>query len=67
MTAQNDKRDLPLRKILKGLAYALVFIFALWLQIYGRSLSGKHGLLLQLLSLALFLGELWLYNRRYRD
>ncbi|WP_449603761.1 DUF6903 family protein [Paenibacillus sp. Marseille-Q9583] len=51
---------------LRNLLILIVFIFALVLVIIGQKNIGAPGLGLMLLGLALLIGLLWFYNRKFK-
>ncbi|MEK3751662.1 MULTISPECIES: DUF6903 family protein [Paenibacillus] len=51
---------------LRNLLMLIVFIFALVLVIIGQKNIGAPGLGIMLLGLALLIGLLWFYNRKFK-
>jgi len=51
-----------LRKVLM----LIMFIVALTLVVIGQKNIGASGLGLMLLGLAMLIGQLWIYNRKYK-
>ena len=55
-----------MRNLLRHLLILIVFIFAIVLVIIGQKNIGAPGLGTMLLGLALLIGLLWFYNRKYK-
>ncbi|GGH36434.1 DUF6903 family protein [Paenibacillus segetis] len=51
---------------LRGLLMLIVFIVGMGLVIVGQKHIGAPGLGLMLLGLAMLIGLLWFYNRKYK-
>lgn len=58
--------DIYTKKKLKMLIMAVAFLAGVALQIAGQRREGYGGLLIQVLSLAILLIDLYIYNRQYR-
>lgn len=58
--------DIYKKKKIKNLLLALLFIIGVVLQINGHRREGYAGLITQVISLAILVLVLYLYNRRYR-
>ncbi|MEC0091293.1 DUF6903 family protein [Paenibacillus macquariensis] len=55
-----------MRNLLRNLLILIVFIFAVVLVFIGQKNIGASGLGTMLLGLALLIGLLWFYNRKYK-
>ncbi|NMM53639.1 DUF6903 family protein [Paenibacillus aquistagni] len=55
-----------LRNALRNVLMLIVFIVATVLVIIGQKSIGAAGLGLMLLGLAMLIGLLWFYNRKYK-
>jgi len=55
-----------LRNLLRNYLMVIVFIIAIVLVIVGQKNIGAYGLGLMLLGLALLIGLLWFYNRKFK-
>ncbi|WP_211267829.1 DUF6903 family protein [Paenibacillus antarcticus] len=55
-----------MRNLLRSLLLLIVFIFAVVLVFIGQKNIGAPGLGIMLLGLALLIGLLWFYNRKYK-
>lgn len=58
--------DIYQKKKLKNWILGIIMIIAVVLQFSGRNQEGWGGLGIQMISLAMILLVLWLYNRRYQ-
>lgn len=54
------------KKIVRNLILALLFTIGVVLQFVGHSIESIAGLVIQIVSLAIILTVLFIYNRRYR-
>ncbi|URN96132.1 MAG: hypothetical protein NAG76_07850 [Candidatus Pristimantibacillus lignocellulolyticus] len=54
------------RNLLRNYLMLIVFIIGIVLVIIGQKNIGAFGLGLMLLGLALLIGLLWFYNRKYK-
>lgn len=54
------------KKIVRNLILALLFTIGVVLQFVGHSIESITGLVIQIVSLAIILTVLFIYNRRYR-
>ena len=52
--------------MIKGIIYAVLFILALWLVFSGAKIVGYNGILMMMGGIAILLGELYTYNKRYQ-
>ncbi|MCR8660557.1 hypothetical protein NV377_24945 [Paenibacillus sp. T3-5-0-4] len=55
-----------MRNLLRNYLMLIVFIIAVVLVIIGQKNIGPSGLGLMLLGLALLIGLLWFYNRKFK-
>lgn len=51
---------------IKIVILSIVFVLSVYLQCIAQTIRSPKGLLLQLISLSLLLGILYLYNKRYK-
>lgn len=54
------------KNIVRNLIIGLLFIIGVVLQFVGHSIESITGLVIQIISLAIILTVLFIYNRRYR-